>query len=123
MGFPLERYDSVGRWRDQYADGKPVEDSAVAEDRSEISGVDGLLAYLRGREKQIVRTLASKMLGYALGRTILASDQPLIDRMAEAGGEAEISRMVAAVVSSRQFRNRAAREPETQVAALRGGSR
>jgi uncharacterized protein DUF1585 len=53
-----------------------------------------------------VRTLAQKLLGYALGRTILLSDQPLIDRLADAGGDANFSKLAAEIVASPQFRNR-----------------
>ena len=110
LGFPLERYDAIGRWRDQYPDGKPIHDSSVMADQTEISGVDGLIQYLKGQEDQVVRTLSKKLLGYALGRTVALSDQRLIDRMVQAGGEASFSRLVVEIVSSRQFRYRRALE-------------
>jgi hypothetical protein len=106
LGFPLERYDSVGRWRSQYADGKPIEDSDQLADRTTVQGVDGLLAYLKDREPQIRRTLSYKMAGYALGRTIQASDLPLIARMVDAGPEATLARLVTEIATSRQFRQR-----------------
>src|SRR5262249_31286380 len=93
-------------WRDQYADGKPVEDAAVLSDQTPIAGVDGLLNYLKVKEEQVRKTLARKLAGYALGRTILASDQLLIDRMAKAGGEATFSQLVIEIATSKQFRNR-----------------
>ena len=77
----VERFDATGRWRDQYADGKPVWDSGTLADKREIAGVDGLLKYLEAQDEQVRRTLSSKLLGYALGRTVQPSDQPLIDRM------------------------------------------
>ncbi|MEO7650919.1 MAG: DUF1592 domain-containing protein, partial [Bryobacteraceae bacterium] len=110
LGFPLERYDAVGRWRETYPDGKPIEDTASLEDKSEIAGVDGLLKYLQSQEKQVVRTLSNKLLGYALGRTVQASDRLLIDRMAAAGGTVGFSKLVAEIVVSRQFRSRLGRE-------------
>jgi hypothetical protein len=85
LGFPLEKYDAIGRARNQYPDGKPIDDSGVLANQKRLSGVEGLLDYLKGEEKQVARTLAQKLLGYALGRTILLSDQPLIDRLADAG--------------------------------------
>jgi hypothetical protein len=106
LGFALEHYDSTGRWRDQYADGKPIEDSAGLADQTPINGVDGLLSYLKVKEDQVRRTLARKMVGYALGRTILASDQPLIDRMVQAGNQATYSQLVTEIATSKQFRNR-----------------
>jgi hypothetical protein len=106
LGFPLEKYDAIGRSRDQYPDGKPIDDSGVLASQKRLSGVEGLLNYLKGEEKQVVRTLAQKLLGYALGRTILLSDQPLIDRLADAGGDASFPKLAAEIVGSPQFRNR-----------------
>ena len=106
LGFPLEKYDAIGRSRDQYPDGKPIDDSGVLASQKRLSGVEGLLDYLKGEEKQVVRTLAQKLLGYALGRTILLSDQPLIDRLADTGGDATVSELAAEIVASPQFRNR-----------------
>ena len=47
-------------------------------DKKTIVGADGLLEYLQTQDKQVMTTLSKKMLGYALGRTVLASDRPLI---------------------------------------------
>jgi hypothetical protein len=106
LGFSLEHYDSTGRWREQYNDGKPIEDSAALADRTEIAGVKGLLDYLQVQDAQVRRTLSFKLLGYALGRTVMASDQPLVERMIAAGPSAGFSQLTAEVVSSKQFRNR-----------------
>jgi mono/diheme cytochrome c family protein len=106
LGFPLERYDSIGRWRDQYADGKPIEDFGELADNQRISGIDGLLKYLETQDEHVRRTLSRKLVGFALGRTVLASDLPLMDRMIAAGKDARFSTLVAEAVTSRQFRNR-----------------
>ena len=106
MGFPLEHYDSTGRWRDRYADGKPIYDAGKTIDQVDIEGTQGLLKYLQTKDAQVRRTLAMKMLGYGLGRTILPSDMPLIDRMVADGEDARFSQLVSELVLSRQFRNR-----------------
>jgi hypothetical protein len=67
LGFPLERYDAVGRWRDRYQDGKPIIDSRKTGDNTEIAGVDGLLSYLKKQESQVLKTFSQKLVGYALG--------------------------------------------------------
>jgi len=112
LGFPFERYDAVGRLRDQYSDGKPVEDSTTTADNRAITGVEGLVQYLKTQEPQVMRTMSQKLIGYALGRTILASDQPLIDRLIQAGGQATFSQLAAEIVTSPQFRYRRGHEPE-----------
>lgn len=106
LGFPLERFDPVGRWRDTYPDGKPIHDSSELADATRIAGVDGLVNYMKAQEQQVLRNFAQKLIGYALGRTILASDQPLIDQLLKAGGDAQVSRWMAEIVASRQFRFR-----------------
>ena len=105
LGFPLERFDAVGRTRDSYSDGQAVDDTGEFADKSTLVGPAGLAAYLRSQDSQIMRTLSRKLIGYALGRTVRASDQPLIDEMIRLGGSATFSDLVSKVVASRQFRN------------------
>lgn len=106
LGFALERYDPTGRWRDRYLDGQPIDDSGELANRRVIAGTDGLIGYLRSREPQVRRNLSYKLIGYALGRTVLASDRRLIDRMVGAGGEASFAALAAQIATSRQFRTR-----------------
>ncbi|MBL8233426.1 MAG: DUF1592 domain-containing protein [Bryobacterales bacterium] len=106
LGFPLERYDPVGRWRETYPDGKPIHDSSELAAGTKIDGVDGLIAYMKAQEQQVLRNFAQKLIGYALGRTILASDQPLVDELLKAGGDANMSRWLTEIAASKQFRNR-----------------
>ncbi len=61
--------------------------------------------------------LSRKMLGYALGRTVLASDRPLVRDMSAGGGDASFSDLAARIVTSRQFRNRPAADPGPPVPA------
>ncbi len=110
LGFPLEHYDSTGRWREKYSDGKPIDDSGVLSDKTEIAGIPGLLDYLKSQEDQVRRTLAIKLVGYALGRTVQPSDQVLIDKLVASGGNATFSQMAAEIVTSRQFRSHLGRE-------------
>lgn len=116
MGFPLEGFDAVGRTRDTYPDGKPVDVIGELAGQKTIVGAQGLLEYLQTREKQVMTTMARKMIGYALGRTVLPSDRPLIAEMTAAGGNATFAELATRIATSRQFRNRAADEaPHTGV--------
>ena len=107
LGFPLEGFDAVGRLRTKYADGQALDDTGELSDKKVITGAGGLLQYLEGKDKQVMTTLSRKMLGYALGRTILASDRPLLMEMAAAGPDATFSDLAIKIVTSRQFRHRA----------------
>lgn len=113
LGFAFEHYDSTGRWRDKYADGKPIEDSAALPDKTEIAGLDGLLNYLKSKDAQVRKTLSSKLVGYALGRTVLASDQMLIDRMVKTGDNATFAQLATEIATSKQFRYRQAQAENT----------
>ncbi len=104
LGFPLEHYDSIGRWRQTYSEGQAIEDSGTLSDKTEIDGVDGLVAYLEKNEPQVIKTVATKLVGYALGRTVLASDRPLIDQLSKTGGDATFADLIGEIATSRQFR-------------------
>lgn len=106
LGFALEHYDPTGRWRENYLDGKPIDDSGELTGKKVISGADGLLGYLRSRDPQVRRNLSFKLIGYALGRTVLAGDRQLVDQMVAAGGETPFSKLAAQIATSRQFRYR-----------------
>ncbi len=113
LGFPLEGFDAVGRTRSVYQDGVAVDTTGEFADKSVINGAAGLLEHLQGKEAQVMKTLSKKMLGYALGRTILASDRALIDDLTAAGGNATFSDLAIKIVASRQFRNRQGQDEDT----------
>ncbi len=110
LGFPLEGFDAVGRTRGTYADGQAVDVTGELADKKTIVGPNGLLKYLQTQDQQVMKTLSKKMLGYALGRTVLASDRPLLAGMTAAGGNASFSDLAVKIITSRQFRNRAGDE-------------
>jgi len=83
MGFGLENFDVIGRWRVEDA-GKPIDTHGVLPDGTSFEGVDGLKKVLAARKNEVIRNLASKMLGYALGRGLSLSDRCAVDRVMEA---------------------------------------
>ena len=105
LGFALENYDPLGRFRTTYRDGKPVETTGVLRDKTEISGADGLQKYLLSQQSQFHETLARRLLGYSLGRRESVGDLALIDQlkadMKRGGGIADLLNRI---VTSRQFR-------------------
>ncbi len=115
LGFALEHFDSIGRWRETYRDGQRIDTAGTLSDGTRIDGLEGLHHYLRGQEAAFHKTLCSKLLGYALGRGELVSDRPLIGRMQaslqKGGGFGSV---VAQVVASPQFRF--LRRPAAEVA-------
>ncbi|HWE36230.1 MAG TPA: DUF1592 domain-containing protein, partial [Isosphaeraceae bacterium] len=106
LGFALEPYDPLGRWRDAYGDGKPIDPSGTLRDGTAVSGPGGLRDYLRREGPKFRRTVSVKLLGYALGRAEMVSDRPLIERMTDGlAREGRFADLVVRVVTSEQFRN------------------
>ena len=107
FGFALERYDAIGRLRDKDLGGLPLDAKAKLKDGTEFDGIDGLRTYLLTKKKDVfVRLFCRRLLGYALGRSVALSDEPLIDEMvAELDkNDRRLSAAVLAIVRSPQFR-------------------
>ena len=81
LGFSLENFDAIGRWR-QTSGGVPVDAAAIFADGTPFDGVTGLRAFVLAHRDSYVQTFVSKMLTYALGRQIDYRDQPAIRRIA-----------------------------------------
>lgn len=81
LGFALENYDAVGRWREEDG-GKPVDASGELPDGTRFSGPEELKAALLARRDLFIRNLTSRMLGYALGRGLTLSDSCTVDAIA-----------------------------------------
>jgi mono/diheme cytochrome c family protein len=108
FGFALERYDAIGRRRDQDLGGLAVDARATLKDGTAFDGIDGLRTYLLTKKKDvIVRLFCRKLLGYALGRAVALSDQTLIDEMVQelTRNDGRLSSAVLAIVRSPQFRS------------------
>ena len=105
LGFPLEHFDSTGRWRDTYADGKPIDDTGALSDKTDIAGVDGLLDYLQTQGSPIAAD-ACRTSCWVRARPHRAGLGPAADRTDDRGRTAtRRSRNLAAeIVTSQQFR-------------------
>jgi hypothetical protein len=122
LGFALEHFDSIGRWRDTYRDGQQIDASGKLNDGTEISEFEGLNEYLLKKEALFNRTLCAKLLGFALGRAEIASDRPLLDQIATGlKTDNRFSMLVRQIVESPQFRYR--RGPDTNTQRAEEGRR
>ncbi len=106
IGFSLEGYDAIGRKREKDLGDHPVEVDVRMQDGTAYTGLDGLRTYLLTKRREAVaRQFSRKLLGYALGRGVQLSDEPLIDEMTRlVAGGGRFGEAVEAVVRSRQFR-------------------
>lgn len=110
LGFPLEKYDPVGRWRDNYADGQAIYDSGDLKDKK-IPGIEGLKQHLTDKEALVMQQFSRKVLGFALGRTVIGSDDPLLEEIAATGGQQTFASLATKLATSKQFRYRRADAP------------
>ncbi len=80
VGFSLENYDAVGRWRTS-EDGTAIDASGGLPDGSKFQGVAGLQRALLSRPEVFVNTMTEKLFTYALGRGVEAYDAPAIRKV------------------------------------------
>jgi cytochrome c551/c552 len=118
LGFALENYDGVGKWRSKDS-GQVIDASGKLPDGTEFNGVPGLNhLLLTYRRDDFVATVAAKLLTYALGRGLETYDRPAVRsivREASAEGQSAPSpsfrALIDAIVKSVPFEMR--RTPET----------
>jgi hypothetical protein len=106
FGLVFEGYGPVGETRNRDLAGRPVETSATFPNGSPGSGLDGLRAFMRDRgQAEFVDTLCRELLVYALGRSLLRSDEPLLADMRKdlSKGDYKFGHLVQDIVTSRQF--------------------
>jgi hypothetical protein len=106
FGLTFEGYGPVGETRTKDLAGHTVDIEATFPGGSQGAGLAGLQAYIRAsREQDFLDNLSRKILVYALGRSLLLSDEPLIQRMNSrlAAGGYRFSALVETVVTAPQF--------------------
>jgi hypothetical protein len=112
LGLVFEGYGPIGERRENDLGGRPVDTRAVfpvgqtSKSAREGTGLSGLRRYLREeRQGEFVDNLCRKLLSYALGRTLLASDDELVAKMQQelAADGHRFGRLVETIVTSRQF--------------------
>ena len=105
LGFALENFDAVGRWRDAAEDGGPVDAAGALPDGSRFAGPAGLRRMLLDRGDELVTNVTARLMTYALGRGLETHDMPAIRKIvrdAEPGGY-RWSSIVLGVVESTPF--------------------
>jgi hypothetical protein len=107
LGFGLENYDAVGRWRTH--DGESAVDATgVLPDGTAFKGPQELKQVLLGRKEEFARALAERLLTYAIGRGLTRSDRPALDKIVATTVENDykFKALLLAVVESDPFQKR-----------------
>ncbi|HVW08321.1 MAG TPA: DUF1592 domain-containing protein [Bryobacteraceae bacterium] len=121
LGFGLENYDAIGRWRT--TDGKfPIDSSGSFPNGKTFNGPAEMKALLHDNMPDFVRALSEKMLTYALGRGTESYDRPVIDDLVKqtAAGDNRLQPLILAIVHSLPFEQRRGeqkKDPKQMVAA------
>jgi Protein of unknown function (DUF1588)/Protein of unknown function (DUF1585)/Protein of unknown function (DUF1592) len=115
IGLAFEGYGPIGERRTKDLGDRPIDERATFPGASkEGAGLEGLRAYLRERRQDdFVDNLCRKFLAYALGRTVLASDDELIQSVRQrlARNDYRFSTLIESVITSPQFLNRRGDSP------------
>ena len=108
IGFGLENFDAIGRWRDQDDNGEPIDASGELPDGSRFSSPQELKAMIAGRLDDFSRNLVEKMLAYALCRRLEGYDEIVVDDLMQeiAQDGYRMQTLVTAVVTSYPFTHR-----------------
>jgi len=110
VGFSLENYDAVGRWRTVDA-GVEIDSQGGLPDGSKFNGIDGLEQALLERPEIFAGTVTEKLLTFALGRGVEAYDAPAVRKIVRdaAPGNYTLSSLIVGITSSTPFQMRTSR--------------
>jgi len=114
LGFALEHFDAVGRWRDLDESFKPIDASGVLPNGAAFEDLAGFKAQLLRRPEQFVATLTEKLLTYALGRGIEYYDMPTVRGIVhrEAADHYKLSSLIVDIATSDAFVKRRSRDAQ-----------
>jgi hypothetical protein len=122
LGFALENFDAIGKWRDSDS-GQPVDTRSQLWDGTAMQGATGLHEALLARQDLFVETFIEKMMTYALGRGVEHYDMPAIRAITRqaAAQDYRLSAVIQGIVETTAFRMRS-RSGETPAASVASGN-
>jgi hypothetical protein len=109
IGFAMENFDAVGRWRERDGD-QPIDATGVFPEGTKFDGIPGLKAELLRQPEQFVGTVAERLLMYAIGRNLQYYDAPTVRSVMREAKPANytLAALVGGIVKSRPFQMREA---------------
>jgi hypothetical protein len=108
LGFALENFDAIGRWRTISEAGTPIDASGELPDGSQFEGVAGLRRHAVAHRDDFVRTFTEKLLMYATGRGLEYYDMPTVRQILRdaAPGDYRWSSVILGITKSMPFQVR-----------------
>src|SRR5690606_902559 len=118
VGFALENFDSVGRWR-SLDNGQPINTVSEMSDGTYVDGPATLRAALLARPEAFMSSIGERLLTYALGRELAYHDGPAVRRIVReaAAEDFTFTALVQAIVASDPFQKRIKLEDAVQATA------
>ena len=106
LGFALENFDPVGRWREKYHNGREVDASGTLFRSHKFSNIIEFKDAILKEKNRFVRGLAGHLLAFGLGRELNPSDSLALDEIVESveGENYSMKSLIHAVVKSKPFR-------------------
>jgi hypothetical protein len=125
VGFAMENFDAIGRWRTDEL-GVPIDASSRLVDGTEIDGMVDLRNALLKYSDRFVQTTTEKLMTYALGRGVEYYDMPTVRAIARGAAKDDyhFSSIILGIVQSDAFQMRTAEDPTeaTEIVADTDGS-
>ena len=108
LGFALENFDAIGRWRTLSESRTPIDATGQLPNGERFEGPAGLRAQVLASPDQFAATITDKLLMYALGRSVEASDAPTVRAIVRAAARDDyrFSTIVLGIVNSTPFQMR-----------------
>jgi len=108
IGFGLENFDAIGRWREKNDAGLAIDSAGKLPNGAAFSNPAELKRLLAGREADLARNLTERLMAYALGRQLEGYDEIVIDRLMDriTEGDYRVRTIITEVLTSYLFTHR-----------------
>lgn len=112
IGFGLENFDAIGRWRDRDDTGGAIDAAGELPGEQRFSSPKELKAIIAARKDEVARNVTEKLLAYALCRQLTGYDEIVVDQLMKVIAEDgyRMQTLIAEIVTSYPFMNRRIQE-------------
>lgn len=109
IGFGLENFDAIGRWREKNKEGTAIDSAGKLPTGEAFSNPAELKRFLARREADLARNLTERLMAYALGRHLEGYDEVVIDQLMAriAKDDYRVRTIITEVITSYLFTHRA----------------
>ncbi len=116
IGFGLEKFDAIGRWRDKDSNGQPIDSAGELPGGHSFAGPRDLKTIIGARTGNVSRNLLERLMAYALGRKLEGYDELVVDDMMDdiAADGYRMRSLIYGVVTSYPFTHRRVEEIRSQ---------